>query len=88
MGIEGNLSTMELAELLQWLAQSRKTGSLVVDNGQVEKRIFFQDGIIIGSASTDPREYLGHFLVSHGFLSEEQLVAAIRQQDESKMLLG
>ena len=35
---------MQLAELLQWLSQGQKTGTLVFDNGQIEKRVFFRDG--------------------------------------------
>ncbi len=34
MSITGNLKTMELAELLQWLSGARKTGTLVVDIAQ------------------------------------------------------
>ena len=30
MGIVGNLRTMQLEELLQWLSQSRKTGTLEI----------------------------------------------------------
>ena len=37
--IAGNLRALELAELLQLLAQGAKTGMLVVSDGQVEKRI-------------------------------------------------
>ena len=44
MSITGNLKTMELAELLQWLSGARKTGTLVVDNGKVQKQIYFRDG--------------------------------------------
>ncbi|MCP4657088.1 MAG: DUF4388 domain-containing protein, partial [bacterium] len=69
MGISGNLKTMVLAELLQWLSQGQKTGTLVIDNGKIEKKIFFAEGVIISSASTDPKEYLGHFLASHGHIS-------------------
>lgn len=88
MSITGNIKTMQLAELLQWLSQSQKTGTLVFDNGQVEKRVFFRDGLIISSASTDPKEYLGHFLVSHGFITEEQLSEGMRRQAATKVLLG
>jgi hypothetical protein len=88
MGIAGNLKTMELAELLQWLDQGRKTGTLVVDDGDVEKRIFFRGGKIISAASTDPKEYLGHFLVSHGYITEAQLAEAVGRQEEQKTLLG
>ena len=88
MGITGNLRTMELAELLQWLSQSRKTGTLVIDNGEVEKRIFFQAGKVISAAASDPKEYLGHFLVSHGFIDEATLAQAMDMQKETQMLLG
>jgi len=88
MGIAGNLKTMELAELLQWLSQGTKTGTLVIDNGSVEKRIFFSKGKIISSAASDPREHLGHFLVSHGFISEEQLAESVARQETEKAMLG
>ncbi len=88
MGITGNLKTMELSELLQWLSQGRKTGTLYVDNGEVVKRIFFDEGKIVSSAASDPKEYLGHFLVSHGFIDELTLAKAMEMQEENKMLLG
>src|SRR5262245_12995721 len=88
MSISGNLETMELAELLQWVAQSGKTGTLVIGKAEVQKRIFFLDGRIIATGSTDPKEQLGHFLVSHGFINEQELVDAITQQETSGMLLG
>jgi hypothetical protein len=88
MSIAGNLKTMDLAELLQWLSQAQKTGTLVIHNGKVEKRLFLQGGKIVSSASTDPREYLGHFLVSQGLITEQQLSQAISRQANEKMLLG
>lgn len=88
MGIAGNLKTMELAELLQWLSQGQKTGTLVLDDTRVEKRIFFRGGKIVSAASTDPKEYLGHFLVGHGFIDEKQLADAVGRQESQKSLLG
>jgi len=88
MAITGNLKTMELAELLQWLSQGRKTGTLYLDNSKVEKRIFFEKGNIVSSAASDPKEYLGHFLVSHGYIDELTLAKAVEMQEENKMLLG
>src|SRR4030095_9863677 len=88
MGIVGNLRTMQLEELLQWLSQSKKNGTLEIVNGKVEKKIFFKDGRILSSASNKPEEYLGHFLVSHGLITEEQLIRATRLQETSRMLLG
>lgn len=88
MSISGNLETMELAELLQWVAQSGKTGTLVITNEEVQKRVFFEGGRIIATGSTDPKEQLGHFLVSHGYISEQELVQALAQQESTGMLLG
>lgn len=88
MGISGNLKTMALAELLQWLAEGRKTGTLRIDNGSTEKRIFFFEGKVISTSSSDPKEHLGHFLVSHGFMTENELAKAVEMQETNKMLLG
>ena len=74
MGITGNLKTMELSELLQWLSQSRKTGTLVIDNGKVEKRIFFEDGKVISAAASDPKEYLLRDCDSHCRSSASSMV--------------
>ena len=88
MGIVGNLRTMQLEELLQWLSQSKKSGTLEIVHGRTEKKIFFKDGLILSSASNKPEEYLGHFLVSHGLINETQLSRAIDLQEKSRMLLG
>lgn len=88
MGIVGNLRTMQLEELLQWLSQSQKNGTLEVVHGNVEKKIFFKDGRILSSASNKPEEHLGHFLVSHGLITEEQLNRAVKLQEKNRMLLG
>ena len=88
MGITGNLKTMQLGELLQWLSLGSKTGTLLIDGHGVEKRVYFQDGRIASTSSSDQREYLGHFLVSHGFITEEELKMAMEVQEESQILLG
>jgi hypothetical protein len=88
MGIVGNLRTMQLEELLQWLSQSKKSGTLEIVHGRIEKKIFFKDGLILSSASNKPEEYLGHFLVSHGLINDLQLSRAVDLQEKSRMLLG
>ena len=86
--ITGNLRTMVLSELLQWLSLGLKTGTLRVQGHGIEKRIYFQDGRIASTSSTDQREYLGHFLVSHGYITEEELRTAMQVQEESSILIG
>src|SRR5499427_8725796 len=79
---------MQLGELLQWLSLGSKTGTLLVDARGVEKRVYFQEGRIASTSSSDQREYLGHFLVSHGYITEEELKMAMEVQEESQILLG
>src|SRR5688572_33000165 len=88
MGLSGNLQTMLPGDLLQWLSLGQKTGTLVITNKRVEKKIFFRRGRVISSASTDPREYLGQFLMSHGYLSEPELEKAMEVQTQSRILRG
>jgi hypothetical protein len=79
---------MQLSELLQWLSLGLKTGTLLIEGRGVEKRIYFGNGRIASSSSSDQREYLGHFLVSHGYITEEELKMAMEVQEESSILLG
>jgi hypothetical protein len=88
MGITGNLRTMALSELLQWLSLGGKNGTLLVEGHGIEKRIFFQNGRIASSSSSDQREYLGHFLVANGYITEDELKMAMEVQEESSILLG
>jgi hypothetical protein len=88
MGVSGNLKTMLPGDLLQWLSLGQKTGTLVVTNAGVTKKIFFRNGRVISSASNDPREYLGQFLVSHGYITEPELKKAMEVQQQSRILLG
>jgi len=79
---------MAPGDLLQWLSLAQKTGTLSVTANGIEKRIFFEKGRVISSASNDPRSYLGQFLVSHGFIDEVELKKAMEVQAQSKILLG
>jgi predicted NAD-dependent protein-ADP-ribosyltransferase YbiA (DUF1768 family) len=87
-GIQGNLSTMNVSDLLQFLAVGRKTGMLRFDRGKIVKQIYFEKGIIVGSNSNDPRDYLGQLLIHYGKLDEPQLKAALQIQRESGGRLG
>ena len=87
MPLTGKL-TMNASDLLQWVSLGQKTGTLVVARESVEKKIFFRNGRVISSASNDPREYLGQFLMSHGYLTEPELTKAMEVQRQSGILLG
>ncbi len=88
MSLSGNLNTMSFGDLLQFIAANQSTGTLQIRRGQVLKMVFFDKGRIISSSSSDPKDYLGHFLVSQGIISEDELRIAMEIQRSSKMMLG
>lgn len=79
---------MNVADLLQLVEGGRKTGMLRFDRGTLIKKVYFQNGVIVGSDSNDPKEYLGQLLIHYGKLNEEQLKAALQVQREAGGRLG
>ena len=79
---------MSLVDLLQFLAAGRKSGTLKFDHGKITKQIYFKNGMIVGSKSNDPREYLGQVLLHYGKVDEVQLKIARELQRTSGAKLG
>lgn len=79
---------MSLTDLLQFLGAGRKTGTLKFDRGKVTKQVYFKNGLIVGSRSNDPKEYLGQVLLHYGKLNESQLQQARETQRASGAKLG
>jgi hypothetical protein len=88
MGIRGTLNTMSVSDLLQFLASGRKTGTLKLGRGAIVKHIYLENGVIVGSSSNDPKEYLGQVLLHYGKIDEAQLQAAMEIQRQSGGKLG
>lgn len=88
MSLAGRLSTMALPDLLQWLAGAGKTGTLHVERNKVSKKIVFRQGRVIACSSDEPKELLGHFLLSHGKIDEDTLRRALARQEETREHLG
>jgi hypothetical protein len=88
MSLSGTFSTMALPDLLQWLSNAGKTGTLEVERDKVVKQIVFRDGRVIACASDDPSQLLGHYLISRGKVSEEILRKALADQGITKRHLG
>lgn len=87
-GLSGNLGTMTLPDVLQWASRGQKSGTLALKSGSVTKKIYLKSGVIIGSSSNDPRDYLGQVLLSEGLISERQLKEAMDLQARTRVMLG
>ncbi len=87
-GLSGNLRTMPLPDILQWIATGRKSGTLHITRGAIRKQIAFHEGTIYSSVSGDPRESLGQFLIRSRLITEDQLFRALERQETQGRLLG
>jgi len=87
-GLSGNLGTMTLPDVLQWASRGQKFGTLALKSGSVTKKIYLKSGVIVGSSSNDPRDYLGQVLLSEGLISERQLKEAMDLQARTRVMLG
>ena len=72
MELTGDLSDFALADMLQILALSRRTGTLSLENGAVAGRIIIEGGQIT-HASVEPGDSLAEFLVKEGIVTAEEL---------------
>src|SRR6266516_3076447 len=88
MGIHGTLKTMNVSDLLQFMAAGRKTGTLKISRAGITKQIYLQDGLIVGSTSNDPSEYMGQMLLHYGKIQEVDLQIAMEIQRQSGGILG
>lgn len=88
MGLKGDLATMGLEDIFQWLAVGKKTGVLELKGFLHTKRVYFHDGKVTSVWSSDPREYLGQYLLAYNRITEEQLREALATQEDENQLLG
>ncbi|MBP1624164.1 MAG: hypothetical protein H6Q07_2184 [Acidobacteria bacterium] len=88
MSLSGRLKTMDLPEVLQWVAIGRKTGSLAFVRDKTKIHLYFKDGQIISSRSNDPTKQLGQFLLFQGKVTEPQLKRAFELHLQSRIMLG
>ena len=88
MSIGGNLRTMPFADLLQWVSQSQKTGTLAIDGKVYSKKVYFRNGQVVAASSDNPKEFLSYYLVGWGFLEEDELEELLDMQDRHGTMLG
>ena len=88
MAIHGTLTTMSVPDLLQFVASGRRAGTLKFAQGKIVKQIYFENGLIVGSQTNDPKEYLGQVMIHYGKLDEKRLQVAMEAQRETGGRLG
>jgi len=84
--MEQHFSSQTLAEIFRELYLEERSGVLQRRQGETEKRIYFDRGMILFAESSLEDEDLGHRLVSEGKISPGALAEARRNISESKDL--
>lgn len=85
-GQQSNFSSQTLAEIFRDLYLGERSGVLEVARGPVEKRIYFDRGMILFAESGSDDEDLGRRLVNEGKISPGALAEARRNISEPKDL--
>jgi hypothetical protein len=75
--LEGDLSRIQLPDVLSFLSMIRGTGKLVLVHERMERSIYWKDGEIVFASSNSPEHSLGVFLLRNGKITQQQY-------DESK----
>ncbi|GBD98689.1 hypothetical protein BMS3Abin07_00715 [bacterium BMS3Abin07] len=77
MSLKGNIKSMGVIDLFQWIEINRKTGVLVMAQEKIEKCFCFREGRIIFVSSRKEGERLGEFLSDNGNIDEESMKNAL-----------
>jgi hypothetical protein len=62
---------MPLPELLMWISQFQKTGTLQIRTAEATETMAFENGALIFSSSSNPEATLGRLLINNGIVTEE-----------------
>lgn len=90
MALEGTLRDFSFADILQLISLQRKTGVLTLKSDDNVVTISFLDGCIVGASSLNQHteDRIGLILLKRGEVSEAELEAALRRQEETLQRLG
>jgi len=88
MALKGHLQHFGLGELFQTLACNRHSGTLYVSSRHEKKTIYFATGSIAFLATGSGSIRLGEVLRRAGLVTDEQIEAAMREQENSDKLFG
>ncbi len=85
MAFEGDLTNLGIADIIQTLSMNRQTGTLLVKQGETERRFYFCDkGVSVLSSRSSRRFRLGNLLLGLGKLSDGDLRVAVAKQERAR----
>src|SRR6266851_3740929 len=82
MALRGTLKDFGIADILQFIGQQQRSGTLLLRAKQREVRIGFRDGAIVKVEDVKKRskDLIGRWLLKAELVTQEQLAAALEKQ--------
>jgi hypothetical protein len=83
MALTGDLAQLHIADIIQLIHTTRKSGTLTVKGSRGESRIIFSNGYLVGASHLSNRVRIGTVLVKMNAISVETLKQAIALQKKA-----
>ena len=86
--VRGDVEAMSVADVLIWLGNRERAGTLVLTQEPIVKHVTIERGHAVRVSSVSPRDELGQFFIDAGLLTLEQVRHAETVRKEADMRLG
>lgn len=80
--LEGSLSLMPLADLIQWIDSTKKSGTLIITHDDCTRRFFFQEGKLIFVWCDQEGQILYDAIRDQFGLPMERILEALKQSEQ------
>jgi hypothetical protein len=88
LSIFGDLQDLSLADIIQIIAGSQKTGVLYVNADEGRSTIVFKNGFVVSASKPDLGNRLGQLLRRENQISENELEMCLKEQQQTGRPLG
>src|SRR5688500_5652925 len=70
--LQGDLSRIQLPDVLSFVSMIRRSGRLLIQKGDMERSLLWKEGDIVFAQSNSLEHTLGKFLLRNGKITAEQ----------------
>jgi len=77
-GIKGQLSSLSITDLMQWIDMNKKSGVLFVSSDSQNVCFCFEEGRLLMSSGKEQGSRFGDFLVAEGYLPPDRMKAVLK----------
>jgi hypothetical protein len=88
LSIIGSLEDLSLADIIQVIAGSQRTGILYVNSNEGRSSIAFRNGYVVSASKPDLANRLGQLLLKKNEISEMDLEMCLNEQSRTGLPLG